>query len=66
MSILSVHERRDNESYYKLLSDNLVFTGHLSSNLVNALRPVQTQSRKFHEFPSLLSSPLRFFLEKPN
>ena len=43
------------------LSDNLVFTGHLSSNLVNALRPDQMQSRKLHEFPSSLSPPFRFF-----
>ena len=62
MSILSVHERGYNESITNCyLSDNLVFTGHLSSNLVNALRPDHMQSRKLHEFPSSLSPPFHFF-----
>ena len=65
MSILLVHEGGYNKSSNKLLSDNLVLPFHVSSNVVNALQPDQTQWRIFHEFPSSLS-PFLFFLEKRN
>ena len=64
MSILLVRKGGYNTSYKKLLSDNLVFAGHLISKLVNALQPDQMQSRKFQEFP--LPPPFRFFLENRN